>query len=170
MGHCAGNYCHRYPPSQMLIILYTPPSPPFCCLFHSSNPNLSQRILKKPVHLLDNFTSNPLSHVPPPMTHPHTSTSHWHFQQTGSCSLHFLTYIVTERSHWPHRLSEASYWSSKTASAPLIGWKAELQLCKTSISINCWNNVMVLKLRNIGTGLSSVGHKFLGQRAEAHHI
>ena len=90
-------------------------------------------------------------------SHPSSGTEcHWHFQQTGRCSLHFLTYDVTSLSHWLHRFTGASYWSDKIAPSSLIGRKAELQLCKNSISINCWNNVMVSMLRNIVTRLSSV--------------
>ena len=90
-------------------------------------------------------------------SHPSSGTEcHWHFQQTGRCSLHFLTYDVTSLSHWLHRFTGASYWSDKIAPSSLIGRKAELQLCKNSISINFWNNVMVSMLRNIVTRLSSV--------------
>ena len=57
-----------------------------CCLFHSSNPDSSQRILKKPFHHWDHFTSNPLSsHVPhtthdPPLRIPLTLPADWELQ------------------------------------------------------------------------------------------
>ena len=131
-------------------------------LFHSSNPNSEGFFLKShldPVHVRSTIT-DPASQLRMPLTLP----ADWELQSP------LLTYIVTEHSHWSHRSSSTSHWLSKIAPARLIGRKTELQLCKNSISINCWNNVMVTKLRNIRRGLSSVGHKFLSQKAEAHQV